>query len=224
MQQEQETIQQQVRCVSHEIRNQLSICDVYSEILKKHLAKEHIENPSVDNAIACIQKAIKLIGNNLIDLKSFDNYTPHVVDADKLAEECIELSKVYIQDKEIEIISQLESGAKIYVDENKFQGCLINIIKNAIEAIDNKGTIKVTSKEIGGDTLSIRISDNGKPIPANKQSEIFNQGFTTKKTGSGVGLYLCKKNLNNQNGDITLIRSTKENTEFEITVPIKHIS
>lgn len=218
------TIQQQIRCVSHEIRNQLSICDVYSEILKKNIAKENIKNSSIDNAISCIQKAIKLIGNNLIDLKSFDNCTPHVVDADKLTEECIELSKVYIQDKEIEIISQIETGTKIYVDENKFQGCLINIIKNAIEAIDNKGIIKVISEKSSTDKLSIRISNSGKPIPASKQTEIFTQGFTTKKTGSGVGLYLCKKNLNNLNGDITLIKSVKGETEFEITIPIKHIS
>ena len=222
MPQEQEIIQQ-VRCVSHEIRNQLSICDVYSEILKKHLVKENIKNSSIDNALKCIQKAVKLIGNDLIELKTFDNIALHIIDSDKLLRETIELSKVYIQDKNIEILSDIEPDIKIYVDENKLQGCIINIIKNAIEAIPTKGFVKITSKS-DGKNLSVKISNNGKAIPAEKQSDIFNQGFKTKKTGSGIGLYLCKKNIEAQNGNIKLLKSTNETTEFEIQLPVKNIS
>ena len=214
-------LQEQIRHVSHEIRNQLSICDVYSEILKKHLGKENIENPSINNAINCIQRALKLIGNDLIDLKSFDNIVPHIIDSKKLLEETIELAKVYIQDKNIEIIAHLESDIYIYADENKFQGCIINIIKNAIEAIETNGTVKIESEKFGNN-LSIKIFNNGAPIPPDKQTEIFNQGFTTKKTGSGIGLYLCKKNLELQGGTIRLVLSTKEKTEFEINIPIKN--
>ena len=160
---EQELIQRQIRCVSHEIRNQLSICDVYSEILKKHLEKENISNPAVYNALNCIKKAIKLIGNNLIDLKGFDNITLKIFDSKILLDECAELSKIYIQDKNIDIITKFEADAKIYVDELKLQGCIINIIKNSIESIISNGIIEISSKK-QDNMLSIRISNNGKPI------------------------------------------------------------
>ena len=65
-------LNQQIRCVSHEIRNHLSICDMYSQIIKRNLEKEGISNNSIKNAIDCIQKSIQIIGANLLDLKSLN--------------------------------------------------------------------------------------------------------------------------------------------------------
>lgn len=210
---------QQIRHIGHEIRNQLSICDIYSEIIKKHLIKNNIQNPSIDNALACIQNAVKLIGNNLVDLKSMSNIVLHICESEKLISECVNMAKVYIQDKNIEILSDLEKDVKIYVDESKFQGCLINILKNAVESIQHEGVIKIVSK-ISDSKLVISISNNGAVIPENVQKEIFNDGFTTKKSGCGVGLYLCKNNLEAMEGSLSLVQSTEDVTEFEINVPV----
>jgi len=219
---ENSTIQQQARHIGHEIRNQLSICDIYSEIIKKHLIKENINNPSIDNALACIQNAVKLIGNNLIDLKSLDNIILHVCDSKKLLSACVEMAKVYVQDKNIDVITDFADNVLINVDENKFQGCLINILKNAVEAIDKKGTITVKSIA-DDDKLKINISNTGSPIPKNIQNTLFDDGFTTKKTGSGIGLYLCKKYLEDMNGSVSLVRSDTTCTEFEIMVSVHDI-
>ena len=207
----------QIRHIGHEIRNQLSICDIYSEILKKHLIKEGVKNSSIDNALNCIQNAVKLIGNNLLDLISMGDIVIHSCDSDKLLQNSIEMSKVYVKDKEINFIEDLESGVKILVDENKFQGCIINIIKNAIEAINVKGEINITAKTCD-DYLVIDISNNGEPIPADKVNDIFADGFTTKSTGSGVGLYLCKQNIEAMKGTVNLIQSNNVSTVFEIKV------
>ena len=142
MQPEKELIQQQARCIAHEIRNQISICDVYCEVIRKNLIKNNIENPSIDNALNCIQKAARLISNTLIDLKSLDNFSPRMSSANALIDECVRLSYVYIYEKNIEIITAFDRDVNIYVDENKFQACIINILKNAVEAIDKKGIIK----------------------------------------------------------------------------------
>ena len=65
-----EDLNQQIRCVSHEIRNHLSICDMYSQIIKRNLEKDGVNNSSIENALNCIQKSIQIIGTNLLDLKS----------------------------------------------------------------------------------------------------------------------------------------------------------
>ena len=57
-------------------------------------------------------------------------------------------------------------------------------------------------------------------IPEEKQAEIFKDGFTTKKTGSGLGLYICKNNLAQQNACLNLLESTPEQTVFEIKIPL----
>lgn len=214
-----EIIKEQSRCIAHEIRNQVSICDVYCEIIKKQLTKNGIENDSIERAVECIQKSVKMINNSLIDLKTLDNLKQSICYVNDLVEESINLGKVYIQDKQIQINSNLKENVQIYVDENKFLGCLINLIKNAIEAIETKGEITI-STEITSEKCIIKISNNGKPISPSAQKELFNEGFTTKKTGSGLGLYICKNNLEQQDATLSLIKSTAQKTEFEIQIPI----
>lgn len=214
-----EIIKEQSRCIAHEIRNQVSICDVYCEIIKKQLTKNGIENDSIERAVECIQKSVKMINNSLIDLKTLDNLKQSICYVNDLVEESINLGKVYIQDKQIQINSNLKENVQIYVDENKFLGCLINLIKNAIEAIETKGDITI-STEITSEKCIIKISNNGKPISPSAQKELFNEGFTTKKTGSGLGLYICKNNLEQQDATLSLIKSTAQKTEFEIQIPI----
>lgn len=212
-------LKEQIRHIGHEIRNSLSICDIYSEILKKHLAKENIKNESVDNAVNCIQNAVKLIGNNLLDLKSMGEIVIHTCDSDKLLKACVEMASAYAKEKNIVFVTEFVSNEKVLVDENKFQACIINIIKNAIEAIKNAGRIKITSKA-EGEYLSVIISNNGTSIPQEIQKKVFTDGFTTKSSGSGIGLYLCKKNIEEMGGTLQLISSDETSTKFEIKVKL----
>ena len=209
----------QIRCVSHEIRNHLSVCDMYTQIIRKNLVKSGIENPSIENAIECIQQSVKIIESNLLDLKSMNRNAPNVVDFEWIIKRGVDLSKAYIIDKEIEVDVFTKNSAKIKVDESRFLAVIVNIIKNGIEAIQLKGKIEVLA-EVKNNTGIIRISNDGKSIPKEKQGRLFNQGYTTKETGCGLGLWLCKKYLEEQNAQLTLLRSNKKQTTFEITVPV----
>ena len=94
---------------------------------------------------------------------------------------------------------------------------MINIIKNAIEAIENKGEICVTTS-IKDDFVSIIISNDGAMIPEEKQKEIFKDGFTTKTEGNGIGLYVCQQTLEEQFARLELLKSDEKSTDFEILV------
>ena len=214
-----ELLQEQTRCIAHESRNQVSICDVYCEIIKKHLIKDGIENDSISRAIECIQTSVKMISNSLIDLKSVNNYSPQNCEISALLLESASLGCVYIHEKEIKINTIVKSDGLVKVDKNKFLACLINLIKNAIEAIDIKGEIILTAN-VKDKIATISVSNNGKPISQSAQKEIFSEGFTTKKTGSGLGLYICKNNLSAQSADLKLVQSTSKKTEFQITMPV----
>jgi len=211
-----ELLSQQSRCIAHEIRNHISICELYTRIIKKNLENEGIENSSIDNAINCITKSLKIMNNSLLDLKSLNNFSPAICDIKAILEEGINLSNVYINGKNIIINFHAKDSAPVFIDENKFLACIVNIIKNAIEAIQEKGKIDV-SLEIK-DNAVIKISNNGDPVK-NPES-IFTAGFTTKSTGSGLGLHICANNLQAQNAQLRLTKSTTEITEFEITLPV----
>lgn len=212
-------IKEQSRCIAHEMRNHISICELYTQIIKKNLEKEGIQNTSLNNALNCINKSLKIMSNSLLDLKSLDNFNLKKVNIKKILEEGIKLATAYISDKKIKITSNINIDAEVFIDENKFLACIVNIIKNAIEAIKKEGEINV-SLEIEGDYIHIKISNNGEPISQEKQKSIFEEGFTTKPTGSGLGLHICANNLKAQNATLKLTKSTDENTEFEIVLPI----
>lgn len=212
-------IKEQSRCIAHEMRNHISICELYTQIIKKNLEKEGIENTSLNNALNCINKSLKIMSNSLLDLKSLDNFNLKKVNIKKVLEEGIKLATAYISDKKIKITSNINIDAEVFIDENKFLACIVNIIKNAIEAIKKEGEINV-SLEIEGDYIHIKISNDGEPISQEKQKSIFEEGFTTKPTGSGLGLHICANNLKAQNATLKLTKSTTEITEFEIILPI----
>lgn len=212
-------IKEQSRCIAHEMRNHISICELYTQIIKKNLEKEGIQNTSLNNALNCINKSLKIMSNSLLDLKSLDNFNLKKVNIKKVLEEGIKLATAYISDKKIKITSNINIDAEVFIDENKFLACIVNIIKNAIEAIKKEGKINV-SLEIEGDYIHIKISNDGEPISQEKQKSIFEEGFTTKPTGSGLGLHICANNLKAQNATLKLAKSTTEITEFEIILPI----
>jgi signal transduction histidine kinase len=214
-----EELNNQIRYVSHEIRNHLSICDMYTQIVKKNLEKLEINNQSIDNAINCIQNSVQIIGANLLDLKSLNNLTLQVFDFKNTIFKSVELAKAYIFDKDINIEVFVKNTANIEIDENKFISCLVNILKNAIEAIENKGHIEILA-EIKDNYGIIKISNNGKPISKDKQETIFDIGFTTKKNGCGLGLALCKAQLQAQSSTLELVCSNSTQTKFEIKVPV----
>ena len=214
-----EIIYEQSGCIAHEMRNHLSICELYTQIIRKNLEKEGIKNPSIENALNCINKSLKIMNNNLLDLKSLNNFSPKICSIKKILEEGIKLSQVYICEKDIKITSDLKTDANVYIDENKFLACIVNIIKNAIEAISNDGEIHV-SLQLADDKAHIKISNNGEAISEEKQKAIFEEGITTKQTGSGLGLHICANNLKAQNAVLKLIESTEQKTVFEIILPV----
>ena len=207
----------QARCVSHEIRNSVSVCEMYSEIAKKHLLRDGYKNEAVFNAVDCIQNSLKIIGNSLLDLKTMNSLTPRIFDLKELLLSCLNVSRAYLVNKNIEFQLDIDITANVLADEYKFSACVMNLIKNASEAIQEKGRISVKAL-VDSDVVKIQIENTGTKIPADKQQTIFDAGVTTKIYGNGLGLFICKNNLNLFDADLNLLKSDDESTIFEITL------
>ena len=205
------------RYAVHEIRNQLSICELYANIIEKHC--ELKDNADCTNAIECIKTAVKIASSALMDLKSIDNKDLQVYDVKTLVEKAVLLSKVYSKNKNIEFKTEFDDkNSSIFADEAKFLAALVNIIKNAIEAIEESGEISVKTSIKDEDFISIVVSNNGTKIPEEVQQKIFSDGFTTKNSGSGIGLFVCRQTLEEQFARLELLKSDENSTEFEILV------
>lgn len=207
--------------IAHEMRNLLSICNLYTEIIEKQKDKISFTNKdaetSINNAADCIKKSLKMTGSLLLDFKSLKNGDLKAYDLKTMINSAIELAKVYSTGENINFKNEIEQSVNILADENKLLTVLINLIKNAVESINEKGEITINAK-VEEESVKIIIANNGNPIPKEIQKNIFNEEFTTKPAGSGLGLVICKKTLEEQFAQLKLVKSDEISTEFEITV------
>ena len=212
-----------VREITHEVKNQLSICDLYSEIIKKYCAKNNIEDETILNGVQCIARAIKMAGNSLLSLKTTQNKELKQCDLKDIIDTAENLTKIYFECKNIEYKVESKANLKIAADEESLISVIINLVKNAVEAFgkeedkeeNNKNGKYVKVKaEKRGEFAVIRVLNNAGKI--NEPERIFEKGFTTKNYGSGLGLYICKKTIEEQLGQLKLEHTGDDYTEFVI--------
>lgn len=215
--------QKKSRVIAHEIKNQLSICDLYSEIIRKYTEKEEIDKDGIKNALKAINKSIVMANNSLLSLKTKENSELKPTDIGEVIENAIELSKVYAEGKDIELQINVPQGINVLADFEKLTAVIINLVKNAAEAFAADELVGNTPKngkyiriaaEKNDDFAVISVSNNASGIK--EPEKIFDEGFTTKSTGSGLGLWICKKSVEEQLGQLELARSGEDYTEFGI--------
>ena len=88
-----------------------------------------------------------------------------------------------------------------------------------MDAMSDNGLIKIKTEESEDNMLKIVFTDNGCGIEEDKKDKIFDEGYTSKATGSGLGLYVSKEAMKDQYGDLNLVKSDENGTTFEVTIP-----
>jgi len=121
---------------------------------------------------------------------------------------------------EIEI-NLLENPPQIDADPDQIRQVLLNIFRNALEAMPNGGKLTV-SLSLKNAYLTIHVADTGVGIEKKHLSKLFTAFFTTKRTGSGLGLTISSQIIKNHGGTIGLTSKKGEGTVFHITLPVNH--
>ena len=124
--------QKKSRVIAHEIKNQLSICDLYTEIIRKYAEKGDFEG--IKEALNSVNKALKMAGNELLSLKAKETSELKPVELKEIVENAAELSKVYLEGNNIEFQIENTEEVTIFCDAEKMTAILINLVKNAAEA------------------------------------------------------------------------------------------
>lgn len=112
-----------------------------------------------------------------------------------------------------------EAPLKAPCDINSLKQVFLNLVLNAVQAMGGRpGELRVTGKKTG-DTVRISIMNSGPSIPKEKQTRIFEPFFTTKPEGTGLGLSVVKRIIENHNGTIELESEPGKGVTFNITIP-----
>lgn len=109
-----------------------------------------------------------------------------------------------------------EKDISINCDARKIEGLMSNLLNNAVYALDGQGEIDVTTST-DSELVTIQVKDSGSGIPTENLEKIFEPMFTTKKTGTGLGLVICKSIIEQHGGSISV---SNKPTTFTIKLPI----
>ena len=206
-------IYQNVKQIAHEIKNQLSIMDIYTRIFEKKTQDSEVVEP--------IKKSIKLIKSQIEAFKNIDVVNLQEHDIKAIIQNCIRTYSHILKEKNNKIIfidEMAEISAKAFVDEEKFAIVVNNIIKNAHDCTQND-EISVKLK-LENEKIKISFINHGEMIAPDVKDEIFEKGYTTKTDGWGVGLAVCRRFIGSQFGTIELEKSDEKETIFTLTLPL----
>ena len=114
------------------------------------------------------------------------------------------------------IINLPENDISFRCDSRKIEGVMYNLLNNAVQALDGQGEIDITMSA-DSEFVTIQVRDSGPGIPKEHLERIFEPMFTTKKTGTGLGLVICKSIIEQHGGSISV---SNKPTTFTIKLPI----
>jgi len=202
--------------LTHNLRTPLTVIKSTTDVLK-HTSKDSLDDASLERLdrikSACenlekqIEEVLTFVRNKPLDLK------------DITLEELLESTLKSIEiPKDVEIISS-KSDHAIQCDSSKLQVVFMNLLSNAIDALDKKGKIHVDSSQTKDDNI-IEVRDDGPGIPIKNLEKIFDSLFTTKSSGTGLGLPYCKSAIEQHGGTISVSQNP---TTFTIILPKKII-
>lgn len=230
--QELEAWQNLTRVLRHEIMNSItpisSLTSTLREILDSELIQKEDHFELKNEGAEDLREGLGTIESRSKGLIKFiDAYreytslpTPKVktVRLKDLLEKVAQLMKPELRKTSINFSWQCESEyLTIQVDEEMIEQVLINLLKNAIEAVDNKVDAKIELiGKYSESSVIIEVSDNGSGIIKEALNRIFVPFFTTKKTGSGIGLALSRQIMQLHNGLITVTSEPDVRTVFTL--------
>ncbi|GIO23195.1 ATP-binding protein [Oceanobacillus sp. J11TS1] len=198
----------------HEIRNPLTSLKGFLQLLQAGAQhKEEYFNVMIEEVekIESITSELLFISKPLTDKRSKEEVTSMMHDVEMLLQS-------QANQKNIQIIIESNTNASILCDRSQIKQVLINLVKNAIEAMDQPGNIIVKAKNID-DKVKLSVIDEGSGLPEEILHRLGEAFFTTKSSGTGLGLLITKKILSNHDADFYMYNNEGKGSTFEIIFP-----
>jgi signal transduction histidine kinase len=149
---------------------------------------------------------------------------------DETLERIHQLIRPSLGRKKILLKLKIEPGLGLKVDPSQFESLVVNLLKNALSAVGDKGLVQVCAKRVyrgnkkGKPWVCLTVKDNGKGIDPKRIKRIFDPYFTTRHGGTGLGLAICRRVMENHDGLLDVKSKPGKGTSFSAYFPSKYIT
>lgn len=214
------------RRIAHEVKNPLTPIQLSTQRLKRRygqiLARENGEVfDECTNMIIQQVEELKRLVNEFSNFARMPAANPTPTDISQIINQSMSLYREAHRDVDIRFNNSGEAPV-FNVDREQMKRVMINLLDNAISAIDGKGKIVLDlSYDKVLHTVRIEVTDNGKGIPPEDKERLFEPYFSTKKHGTGLGLAIVNSIITDHNGYIRVQNNKPQGTKFVIELPVR---
>ena len=212
------------RQVAHEIKNPLTPIQLSSEhLMRVNKDKGEPLTPVLEECVTSILSQVKLLRQISAEFSSFASRpTPHPAPA-SLAELIPSVVEPYITGLAGRVAIEVAVPASlpvVVIDRVLLARALTNMIENALHAMPGGGTLTIRAHQAGPATIRLSVADTGTGMDAEALRRIFEPYFSTKATGTGLGLTIAKRNVELNGGQIYVQSAPGKGTTVTIELPV----
>jgi len=206
--------------VAHEIRNPLVTIGGYARAILKSLSPEDDRYRKADVIVGEVMRLEKIL-TGVVDFSKPATPSKAILNLDAIVDQVTEFIKPQLTERNIHLERVQHSKLpQISADAIQLRQALLNIVKNAIEAIERDGKITI-STEFDGEMIAVDIIDTGPGIMDDVRANLFNLFYTTKPGGTGLGLAITRKIIEDHHGFLNVESSLGEGTTFSVYLPVR---
>ena len=211
--------------IAHEVRNPLTSLKARLYTLEKHLQAVPAARKDTDIISAEISRLERIVQDVLSFARPSDP-KPETISADTLLREIKGLMSPNLENRKVQLV--VESSPELFVraDSGHLKQVMINLARNAAEAIDGPGTVTLRARaaqaQLDGretEAVILEVSDTGKGIPPEVEKRLFDPFFSTKETGTGLGLPISARLVQKQGGALQYQTRLGHGTTFGVVLP-----
>lgn len=208
--------------VAHEIKNPLGSMSIHLQLMDKLLERDKFDRDNFKKYLSIINDEVERLNSIVVDylfaVRPMDIELSEG-NVNRLINELIEFTQYELDESKIDVNLELDDTiCAIFMDKKFMKQALLNIIKNSIQAMEMGGKLSIKTEMVEG-MVMLSIGDTGVGMDLDTQEKIFEPHFTTKDTGSGLGLTIVYKVIKEHKGDIRINSTPGEGTTFTFIFP-----
>lgn len=205
--------------LAHEVRNPLMGIANSIEIIASQ--KQNSPDKPIFEELQRQAGRVNLAITNLLKYTRSVEINPQMASINMVVSSLVFFLHNQKNNKEILITEDFQTDIPLFMfDREQIENVLLNLGINAIQAIEEKGSIIFrTAYDVQGKMVKIEVEDTGHSIPEDKRDDVFSPFFTTRNEGTGLGLAIAREIVEKHNGTINFATNESKGTTFTVTLP-----
>ena len=207
--------------VAHEIRNPLNSLHMNVQLLREWIGSDSADKEQIDRTAATVQREIKRLDRVVRDFVQYSRPPALRLEAGSInhvARAALDLLDGQIREKKLTVEADLQSARPVMMDRDRLQRAIYNVILNAVQVLPEGGEIVCRSRDEERRCL-LEIDDNGPGLDPKKSAHVFDLFYTTKPGGTGLGLPLANRIVEEHGGRMALVSEPGRGATFAMFLP-----